>query len=125
MNLERNIVYWTDGAKDDLVTAELLIRNQRLLHGLFWCHLVLEKMLKAHIVKITGNYPPKTHNLFWLLEKTNIEITDEIKDFLGILSKYQLEGRYPEYEPVIPANETALNYLNETTTLYKWLTRIL
>ena len=125
MNIERNIGYWTKGAQDDLETAVLLIQNHRILHGLFWCHLVIEKLIKAHIVKTTGNYPPKTHNLFWLLEKTNIEINDHEKDFFGILSKYQLEGRYPEYEPEIPAYETALNYLQETTTIYKWLTKTL
>lgn len=42
MNLQRQIDYWVGNAKDDMVTSELLINNNRLLHGLFWCHITIE-----------------------------------------------------------------------------------
>jgi len=30
------------GAEDDLMTADVLIWEKRTLHGLFFCHLVIE-----------------------------------------------------------------------------------
>lgn len=51
MNINKQIEYWKSGAVNDIDTAELLIRNNKLLHGLFFCHLVIEKIIKAHVVK--------------------------------------------------------------------------
>ena len=47
INIQKQIDYWIRGAEDDLVTADLLIRGMRILHGLFFCHLVIEKSLKS------------------------------------------------------------------------------
>ena len=101
LNIEKQIEYWINTAKTDLDTAELLIRESRSIHGLFFCHLTIEKALKAHVVKDTGQIPPKTHNLVYLLDLINTEIEEIYEDFLGILMKYQLEVRYPDYNPVV------------------------
>ncbi len=58
MNLQGQIDYWVGNAKDDMVTSELLINNNRLLHGLFWCHLTIEKSLKAHVAIAPKNPQP-------------------------------------------------------------------
>ncbi len=123
LNIGKQIEYWIYTAKSDLDTAELLIRESRIIHGLFFCHLAIEKGLKAHVVKATGNIPPKSHNLIYLLDLSNIEFGESFEDFLGILMKYQLEGRYPDYNPVIPAKEKVLEYLNKTKEMLIWLER--
>lgn len=122
IDLEKQIGYWLDSANDDLQTAELLIRENRVLHGLFFCHLVMEKVLKAHVVKHTQNVAPRSHNLIFLSEKANIEFDNESEIFLGILMKYQLEGRYPDYNPVIPNTMITDNYFIKTKNLFEWLT---
>ncbi len=43
INIQRQIDYWIRGAEDDIETATLLIENNRLLHELFFCHLVKPK----------------------------------------------------------------------------------
>ena len=123
INIDKQIKYWKNNAITDINTAEILINNKKYLHGLFFCHLTIEKIIKAHVVKWTKEIPPKTHDLFWLLRKTDIKISKETEDFLGILMKYQLEGRYPEYYPKIPRKETAHEYINKTKELLKWLTK--
>lgn len=85
MNIEKQIEYWVTSASDDIISAELLIQNNRLLHGLFWCHLAVEKIIKAHVVKCTQQVPPRSHNLLWLLEKTDISIDDEQEKLIGEL----------------------------------------
>lgn len=121
MNIQKQIDYWSDSAKDDLLTAELLINNNRVLHGLFWCHLIIEKTLKAHVVKDTHQVPPKTHNLIWLLEKTNIMLTPETISLIGLLMIYQLEGRYPENYPIAPSKTFAFDTFVKTKNLHEWL----
>ncbi|MDD3687190.1 MAG: HEPN domain-containing protein [Bacteroidales bacterium] len=121
IDLKKQIEYWTKGAEDDLSTAELLIREKKLLNGLFFCHLVVEKAIKAHVVKSSGEVAPKSHNLIFLSEKTDLVFDNETEIFLGILMKYQLEGRYPDYNPIIPDIVKVNDYLNKTKTLFQWL----
>lgn len=35
--------------------------------------------------------------------------------------KYQLQGRYPDYNPVLPDPEKAKDYYEKTKTLLQWL----
>ena len=120
-NIGKQIEYWINSAKSDLDTAELLIRESRYVHGLFFCHLTIEKALKAHVTKETGDIPPKTHNLVYLLDLTSLEFEEDFEDLLGILMKYQLEGRYPDHNPVIPAKERVFEYLNKTKEMLTWI----
>jgi HEPN domain-containing protein len=106
MDRKNRIDYWLKGAEEDLLTANLLIREKRILHGLFFCHLVIEKAVKANIVKVTGDIAPRSHNLVYLSEKAGLTYNDEDQMFLGVLMKYQLQGRYPDYNPFIPNLET-------------------
>ena len=119
----KQIEYWVNSAKSDLDTAELLIGESRYIHGLFFCHLAIEKVLKAHVTKETGGIPPKTHNLVYLLDLTGLEFEEVFESFLGILMKYQLEGRYPDHNPVIPAKERVFEYLNKTKEMLTWIVR--
>ena len=121
INVQKQIDYWINGAVDDLESAEILIEHKRMLHGLFFCHLVIEKILKAHVVKISQEIAPRTHNLIHLLEITHLELSESEEIFLGILMKYQLQGRYPDYNPIIPDKLIVQNYLKQTENLLQWL----
>ena len=121
INVQKQIDYWINGAVDDFESAQILIERKRMLHGLFFCHLVIEKMLKAHVVKISQEIAPRTHNLIHLLEKAHLELSESEENFLGILMKYQLQGRYPDYNPIIPDKLIVQNYLKQTENLLQWL----
>jgi HEPN domain-containing protein len=121
INTEKQIKYWKAGAIDDLVSAEILMDRQRYLHGLFFCHLVIEKIIKAHIVKETNEIAPRSHNLFFLSDKANLHFTEDEEIFLGILMQYQLQGRYPDYNPVIPNKQKIEDYLLKTKKLLECL----
>lgn len=121
INIEKQLEYWKAGAKDDLDSAKILIERNRLLHGLFFCHLTIEKVIKAHVVKQTKEVAPRSHNLIFLSEKANLEFSDDEEIFLGILMKYQQQGRYPDYNPIIPDKSKVIDYLKETENLLTWL----
>lgn len=121
MDINKLIKYWAEGADSDIDTAKILIKSEKYLHGLFFCHLTIEKIIKAHVVKSTHQIPPKLHNLFRLLEITAIDADDETLEFFGILMKYQLEGRYPDYNPIIPDRRKVREYLQKTEEKLLWL----
>jgi len=120
MDIAKQVEYWKNGAINDVDSAELLINNGKFLHGLFFCHLVIEKIIKAHVAKDTGEVPPKSHNLILLVDKTKIKLTREQRIFLGKLMIYQIEARYPEYYPENPTNTETIELLNRTKELLKW-----
>lgn len=121
INIDKQKKYWIIGAKDDLETAKILISSNRILHGMFFCHLTIEKMIKAHVVQQTDDFAPRSHNLIYLSEKAKLALNDEDELFLGILMKYQLQGRYPDYNPNIPDKEIVSLYIDHTEKLMKWL----
>jgi HEPN domain-containing protein len=121
LDIEKQIDYWKSSAFDDLETAKVLIDKNRLLHGLFFCHLVIEKIIKAHVVKQTKNIAPRSHNLMNLSEISKLVFNENEEVFLGILMKYQLEGRYPDYNPTVPDLLKVTEYLKQTEKLLQWL----
>ncbi len=121
IDIPKQIDYWITGAEDDILAAGLLIREGRILHGLFFCHLVIEKAIKAHYVKTTGLIAPRSHNLIYLSEKAGLTYDNDTQIFLGILMKYQLQGRYPDYDPVLPNLDRVHEYFDTTKKLLQWL----
>lgn len=121
LNIQKQVNYWLTGAEDDIETAGILIREKRTLHGLFFCHLVIEKAIKAHVVKQIEDIAPRTHNLIYLAEQAKLEFEDPTQLLLGILMKYQLQGRYPDYNPVLPDQQKVNEYFNRTKELLQWL----
>jgi len=121
VDIEKQLEYWKAGSYDDLETAKILIEKDRFLHGLFFCHLVIEKIIKAHVVKQSNDLAPRSHNLIYLSEKSNLLLNEDDEIFLGILMKYQLQGRYPDYNPIVPDKAIIIDYLNKTEKLLKWL----
>jgi HEPN domain-containing protein len=121
IDVQKQIDYWINGADGDILTADLLIREKRTLHGLFFCHLVIEKAIKAHIVKKIEDVAPRSHNLIYLSEIAELEFDDSTQMFLGILMKYQLQGRYPDYDPILPDQQKVNEYFNKTKEILQWL----
>ena len=125
INIKKQIDYWKNSAESDLETAEILISNKKYIQGLFFCHLCIEKILKASIVKESGQIPPRSHDLFFLSSQALIKFEQNDQEHFQILMKYQLEGRYPEYNPVTPSRENVISYLNKTKLLMEWVKEML
>ncbi len=93
---DEHIKYWIKSSEQDMDTAKYLISGKRWIHGLFFCHLAIEKLCKAVWVKNNEqNIPPKTHNLLKLLTESRIDYDDVTLDTLNKLNEFQLDGRYP------------------------------
>jgi len=98
MDIHGQIEYWKRGAEEDFAAAQSLLEKGHLRHCLFFAHLAIEKMLKAHVTRKTDDVPPRIHNLIRLVDITGLKLNVEQKDFLREFGVYQLEGRYPDSE---------------------------
>jgi len=117
INIAKQIEYWCNSAENDIETAAILITSGKYIEGMFFCHLSIEKIIKALVVKQTENIPVRSHDLFHLIEIAKITITEEQSNSMQILMKYQLEGRYPEFYPKAPSAENINDYLLKTKQL--------
>jgi len=120
------VKYWIDLAHDDLDTAKLLCKKKRLLHMGFFCHMVVEKSLKAVVANKTGELPPKIHDLKKLADKGDLlnRFSKEQLNFLIELEPLNIESRYPEYKSNIASTLTAekcKQICKETETFLCWI----
>jgi HEPN domain-containing protein len=121
MDIHGQIEYWKRGAEEDFAAAQSLLEKVHLRHCLFFAHLAIEKMLKAHVTRKTDDVPPRIHNLIRLVDITGLKLDVEQKDFLREFGVYQLEGRYPDSEQ-LPLNVAlASEELAKAREILKWL----
>jgi len=98
MTKEQHIDYWLDTAQYDWKGVDGAFKTKNYVHCLFWAHLMLEKLAKALWVKHhTDNFPPRIHNVLWLLGQSNIDLGEDMMRFLEDFNDFQISGRYPDY----------------------------
>jgi HEPN domain-containing protein len=121
MDIARQIEYWRSGGSEDWEVAVELVKAGRTRHGLFFAHLALEKLLKAHVCRTIGDLAPRIHALLRLAERTDLSVSEPQRLFLARFDQYQLEGRYPDMLPMAPDIETARNELRQAQEMFEWL----
>lgn len=129
METEKQIEYWVKASNLDLQTALDLFDTGKNLHFcLFMCHLCIEKLLKALVVKVSNDFPPKSHNLLRLAEIAGIALDDNKVEFLEELNQFQLSTRYPDEKFIIytlATKEFTEDKLTMVKELHKWLTSLI
>jgi len=58
----KDVKSWVDASRYDLETARALLGARRYLYVLFMCQQSLEKVLKAHVMTRTMEFPPRIHS---------------------------------------------------------------
>jgi HEPN domain-containing protein len=121
MNVDEQVKYWQTGSGEDLAAAESLLEKGHLRQCLFFAHLALEKMLKAHVVRITRSVPPRIHNLVRLARQGGLKPNDEQERFLRRFDVYQLEARYPDSQQVILNPDLTKREFQAAMQVWQWL----
>lgn len=85
---------WLTSAIEDLATAKGLFKLKRYSGCLFFCHLTIEKVLKALFLKQHDNYPPPTHKLVRLAKLSKINLNKETEIYLAEITTFNIEARY-------------------------------
>ncbi|MFQ6036918.1 MAG: HEPN domain-containing protein [Sedimentisphaerales bacterium] len=127
MKSEREVVkYWLTASKEDFDSAEILYQNKKYHHALFFCHLSIEKMLKAIIVKSTKTAPPLTHDLVRLAERATVPLSELQKNELAEITAFNIEARYNDYKLSFhkkAKKQFSLKYLKKTKEMLQWLSK--
>ncbi|MBP7053499.1 MAG: HEPN domain-containing protein [Phycisphaerae bacterium] len=119
---------WVEQAQYDLETARAMLASGRYLYVLFCCQQATEKALKAVIVRKTGEMPPRVHNLLRLAEVADTHPDQQQNRFLGELSAYYIQSRYPEEIKAAGAmvtRELADDVVRNTEKTVRWVLSIL
>jgi HEPN domain-containing protein len=118
-------MYWKESADKDFEVAEGLAKLGHYAYALFFCHLALEKMLKAAYVARHKKHAPLTHNLVSLAQDAELAMTPlTTKDF-AVINEFNVQTRYPDkksqFYREFNTREYAKEYLAKTTRLLSWL----
>ena len=115
---------WVEQSRYDLDTAAAMNDSGRYLYVAFCCQQAVEKMLKAIVVKKTGAFPPRLHNLLRLAEIAGVALEQEREAFIGELSGYYIQTRYPEEIESLSRGLTqsiSEEILTKTEEVIEWL----
>ena len=123
MDIDKQVEYWREGSREDLQAARLLVDGGKDRHGLFFAHLALEKLIKAHVCRKTRTIAPRIHNLVRLVEMTELAPNPCQRDILADMNAFSIEGRYPGLSLEALSPEEAASYLARAEEAYGWLMR--
>jgi HEPN domain-containing protein len=87
---------WFKQARYDLKTAEAMFKTGRYIYTVFMCHLSIEKALKGLYSQKYKKDPPKTHDLNYLCVLMDLNLPDELQNFLDKLNDLSVPTRYPD-----------------------------
>jgi HEPN domain-containing protein len=117
------IDYWRNSAEEDWQVACDLVARDRARHGLFFAHLALEKILKAHVCRVTQDHAPKIHNLITLLNLSKLNVQSDYFDTLSDMNAFNMEGRYPIAPCSSPTKNEAQSFIARCSEVFQWLIR--
>jgi HEPN domain-containing protein len=98
MNKQEIIEYWVISSNEDYEVMNSLLEKNHYPWTLFVGHLVLEKLLKAYYVQQINNEAPRTHDLTNIAALSQLDLTEEQKDFLDEVTTFHIKARYPDYK---------------------------
>ncbi len=108
----------------DFITAKYMFETGRYVYVIFMCHMAIEKALKAIVAELTDRVSPKTHNLIYLIKVANLNIPQDLFDFIAKINNASVITRYPEDFKKLLENypeKISENYLKNTEKVLQWL----
>ena len=121
---KNTVKYWETTSKRDYDTMLGLFKIKRYPESLFFAHIILEKSLKALVVKQTKEQAPYIHDLTKLAELAKIVFDEETLDILDTINDFNIRARYPEHKLKLYKLCTSRyteDKLNEVKKIFKFL----
>jgi HEPN domain-containing protein len=123
-DIEKTFHHWLTRSDQDFATMNHLFNSKDYHWTLFMGHLVIERLLKAAVVKITRTYAPFTHDLRRLAKLSEIDFNDEQKRWLDTITTFNLNARYDDYKQDFYkkcTKEYAIIWLTNIKTFREWI----
>jgi HEPN domain-containing protein len=125
---EELIAYWLESAQDDSAAMENLFSGGHYAWALFIGHLVLEKTLKAMLVKQGNEDVPRTHDLARIAAAAGLDLSEPQRDLLDEVTTFNIKARYPDYKQRFhrrATKEFASLHLDAIRGFRTWLLKML
>jgi HEPN domain-containing protein len=115
---------WLESAGYDIETARHMLSSGRYIYVVFFCHLVLEKMLKALVTEVCGKPAPRSHDLIFLVNQADTSLEPKLYEFVSKLNNASVPTRYPsDLQRILLeyTEQVATSYLKQTEEVAQWL----
>lgn len=121
--MEKIINFWLKASKDDLKTAEIMLKANRYNYAMFMCQQSTESLLKAIIAYKTNSRPPYLHDLVRLSQFLTLKIPENILENLKLITPHYIKARYfkERYDSKVYNKINAKNLIAITKETRKWL----
>jgi HEPN domain-containing protein len=126
--MKKEVKNWLDSASYDFETAEHMFKAGRYIYTVFMCHLALEKVLKAKVQEITGETPPKTHDLEYLVGLARLSPDQAMEKFIVEISNLSVVTRYPrDFQMMFKdfSPERTKLILTKTKEVFQWIKKFI
>lgn len=98
IDIEKICKHWIESSDKDFETLIHLFKSKDYSWALFIGHIVIEKLIKASVVKSINDHAPFTHDLTKLAKLSNLEFSEEQLDWLDTITTFNLNARYDSYK---------------------------
>lgn len=126
MDVAKAVAYWMELADYDFVTAQAMLRTERLLYLGFMAHQAVEKCLKALHWKLIGSEPLYTHDLWKLIKSMELDLEDAdgFSELVDQLQPLNIEARYPQDRDRLStylSHDRCVSLLGQVERMVAWI----
>ena len=124
MNIEEIYNHWITMSDKDFATMMNLYNSKDYQLALFVGHIVIEKLIKAMVVKNTKKNAPFTHDLRRLSKLSQIKFKGEHIIWLDTITTFNINARYDSYKQAFYKKCTpdfTSEWISKIKELRKWI----
>lgn len=124
INIEKTYNYWITTSDKDFETMVHLYNSKDYHWALFIGHIVIERLIKAEVVKKINDHAPFTHDLRRLAKLSQIEFKNEYLVWLDTITTFNLNTRYDSYKQAFYKKCTSdftSEWISNIKELRKWI----
>ena len=124
IDIDKIVSHWIDNADKDFETLKNLYKSKDYTWALFIGHIVIEKLIKASVVKNRNDHAPFTHDLTKLASISDLEFSEEQLDWLDTIQTFKLSARYDSYKQAFFIKctpEYSEEWFNKILILRTWI----
>lgn len=128
LTLEDKYQHWFSYAKNDLESAEVMLRGGKWYYTVFMCQQAIEKLVKGLYTLYIDDNVPRLHDINTLIghfsDKLPTQLSNDQVGLFDTLSGFYLRSRYPDYTSTlasIATGEMAQSVFEKTKETFQWL----
>ena len=98
INIDKTYNHWITTSDKDYNTMINLYDSKDYHWSLFIGHIVIERLIKACVVRETRKHAPFSHDLTKLANLSGLDFTEEYLDWLDTITTFNMNARYDSYK---------------------------